>query len=141
MSEFAELTKFIDVIKKDGIGEWVFDNKSKGTLDDPIQMPWVRYTDASFQFLDAVYKFNNENDEYDLVNYKAILEKNGITFEESLVNVDVSDANAQCILALIMSVVRGDRFCEGLLAKFLKNGCIVKWLERLNELDEQGSNK
>lgn len=137
MAKFIELTKFIEVIEKDKIGEWIIDTESKGTLDDPIQMPWVKYTDASTGFVDAVYKFNNENDECDLFNYKAILEKNGITFEESLVNVDVSDLDAQCILALIMTVVRGDRFCEGLLATFLKNGCIVKWLARLKELDEQ----
>lgn len=136
MSKFEELTRFIDVIKKNEIGEWVFDKESKGTSDDPIQIPWVRYTDASFQFVDAVYKFNNENDEYDLFNYKAILEKNGITFEESLANVDVSSVDAQCVLALIMSVVRGERFCEALLANFLKNGCIIKWLERLREIDK-----
>lgn len=136
MSEFGELTKFIEVIGKDKIGEWVIDTESKGTSDDPIHMPWVKYTDASIGFVDAVYKFNNENDEYDLFNYKAILEKNGITFDNSLENVNVSTLDAQCVLALIMSVVRGDRFCEGLLATFLKNGCIVKWLERLKELDE-----
>lgn len=137
MAEFTELTKFIEVIEKDKIGEWVIDTESKGTSDDPIQMPWVRYTDASLGFVNAVYKFSNDNDEFDLFNYKAILEKNGITFEESLVNVDVSALDAKCVLALIMSVVRGDRFCEGLLATFLKNGCIVKWLGRLKELDEQ----
>ena len=137
MAKFIELTKFIEVIEKNKIGEWIIDTESKGTSDDPIQMPWVKYTDVSIGFVDAVYKFSNDNDEFDLFNYKAILEKTGITFEESLVNVDVSALDAQCILALIMSVVRGDRFCEGHLASFLKNGCIVKWLKRLKELDEQ----
>ena len=136
MNRFGELTKFIEIIEKDKIGEWVIDNESKGTLEEPIQMPWFRYSDVSIDFVDAVYKFNKENDEYELRKYADILEKNGLNFEESLERVDVSAMDAQCVLALIMSIIRGDRFCEGLLASFLEHGCIVKWLKRLKEIDE-----
>ena len=136
MKKFTELTKFIEIIEKDKIGEFVFDNESKGTWEDPIEMTWFRYSEMSLEFIDAVYEFDKANNEYELHKYVDILKRNGISLEESLKNVDVSDLDAQCVLALIMSIIRGDRFCEGLLASYLKSGCIVKWLGRLKELDE-----
>jgi len=39
------------------------------------------------------------------------------------------------VLALLMSVVRADRFCEGVLYEFFKNGCILRWLERLEGME------
>ena len=48
---------------------------------------------------------------------------------------DVSALDAQCIMALIMGAVRADRFCEGALMDFFKDGSIKKWLERLKKLD------
>ena len=137
MNRFAELTKFIEVIEKDEIGEWIFDKKSKGTLDDPIQMPWFSYSPVTLEFIQALYDFNDKNDQYDLYNYGDILEKNGIEWaDESMANADVSSLGDECVLALLMGVIRADRFCEGALASFLKNGCIVKWLSRLKELDD-----
>jgi len=50
-------------------------------------------------------------------------------------NADVSDLNAQCVLALIMGAVRAERFCDGALLDFFKSGCILKWLERLNSIE------
>ena len=34
---------------------------------------------------------------------------------ESMKNTDVSNLNAQCVLALIMGTVRAERFCDGAL--------------------------
>ena len=50
-------------------------------------------------------------------------------------NTDISKLNTQCVLALLMSVVRADRFCEGVLYEFFKNGCILRWLERLEGME------
>ena len=43
--------------------------------------------------------------------------------------------DAQCIIALILGAIRADRFGEGTLLAFLKDGFITKWLERLKTLD------
>lgn len=40
------------------------------------------------------------------------------------------------MIVMIMCVIRMERFCEGLLLALLKEGIIVKWLERLKEIDE-----
>lgn len=50
-------------------------------------------------------------------------------------NIDVDTLNEQCILALIMGVIRADRFSEGTLLSFFKDGYILKWLQRLKEID------
>lgn len=38
-------------------------------------------------------------------------------------------------MALITGAVRAERFCDGALLGFFKDGSIRKWLERLKELD------
>ncbi len=53
---------------------------------------------------------------------------------------DVSDKDAQSVLALIIGAVRAERFCDGALMGFFKDGSIEKWLTRLLEIDG-GQNK
>ena len=44
------------------------------------------------------------------------------------------------LIALIFGVIRAERFSEGILLVFLKNGSIIRWLERLKTLDADGKN-
>ena len=48
---------------------------------------------------------------------------------------DVSKLDAQCVMALIVGAVRAERFCDGALLGFFKDGSIQKWLTRLKEID------
>ncbi|WP_373738269.1 DUF6508 domain-containing protein [Jeotgalibaca porci] len=50
-------------------------------------------------------------------------------------DADVSSLNAQCVLALLMGAVRAERFCDGALLDFFKSGYILKWLERLQNIE------
>lgn len=34
---------------------------------------------------------------------------------------------------MTLTIVRGDRFCEGLLLEYLDNGLMLKWMKRLEE--------
>ena len=46
----------------------------------------------------------------------------------------------QCPALIFMpglGIIRAERFCEGTLLDFCKNGCIAKWLLRLQEIDKQ----
>ncbi len=36
----------------------------------------------------------------------------------------------------IVGAIRAERFCDGALLGFLENGCVVKWLERLKQIDD-----
>ena len=57
-----------------------------------------------------------------------------------MVKAEVDHLDAQCIIALILGAIRADRFSEGTLLAFLKDGTIVRWLERLKTLDTDSNN-
>ena len=42
--ELVGLVGLIDKIKDDSIGEWIVDKENDGTLEHPIQMPFVVYS-------------------------------------------------------------------------------------------------
>jgi len=136
MSKFDILTKYISMIQSDSIGEWIIDRENDGTLERPIQIPFVDYSEIVRNFINDVYTFEESNNDMELTRYGDILKDNGIEWDtESMKNADVSILNVQCVLALIMGAVRAERFCDGALLDFFKSGYILKWLERLNNIE------
>lgn len=133
---FEVLTNFIEKIKDDPIGEWV-----RNTTDGNPCMPFVNYSEVVRRLERAVYNFVDEFPEYELVRYRWIMEKTGIAPEESASSVDVSEKNAQCVLALIVGAFRAERFCDGALMSTFENGSMEKWLCRLKEIDKSGDAK
>lgn len=136
MSRFDVLTKYISLIPDDSLGEWVVDNKNVGTPEHPIQLPYVVYSEVVHNFIKDVYTFGEEFKDIGLTQYGIILEENGIGLNiTAMEKADVSKFDAQGVLALIMGALRADRFCEGELLRFFKNGCILKWLKRLDSIE------
>lgn len=136
MEKYRCLTKYLLWLEKDKIGEWVFDHKSEATIEHPRQMPYVSYTTMIFLFIDDVYDFSERNKELGLNHYDVILEENGIKWSGgSMEDADVSEMDGRGVMALIMGAVRAERFCDGALLHFFKNGTMRKWLERLKEID------
>ena len=136
MSRFNILTKYIPMIQTASIGEWIIDNENDGTPEHPIHMPFVGYSEMVHNFMNDVYTFGESNKNMELTRYADILKDNGLEWDtDSMKNTDVSNLNAQCVLALILGAVRSERFCEGALLDFFKSGCILKWLERLNSIE------
>jgi Family of unknown function (DUF6508) len=136
MSKFDILTKYISMIQADNIGDWVIDKENDGTLEHPIHMPFVNYSEIVNGFIGDVYTFEENNKDMELTRYGEILKDNGVEWGmESMENADVSNMNAQCILALIMGAIRAERFCDGALLDLFKSGCILKWLEKLNTIE------
>ncbi|MBR0579737.1 MULTISPECIES: DUF6508 domain-containing protein [Bacillus] len=136
MSQFNILTNYIPMLQGDDIGEWVIDKENDGTAEHPIQMPYVNYSETVRRFIEDVYTFAEQHQEMRLTRYSEILKENGIEGgTNDMENVDTSNVNAQCVLALIMGVLRAERFCEGVILDFFTNGTIVKWLERLERLE------
>lgn len=137
MRKHDELTKHIDAIESASFfGEWVVDRESKGMPEDPIQIPFVEYGEVVDRFVESFY----ETDFGD-PSYMDTLEEYGVELElEGMFSFDVSDADERLMLALITTSVRIDRFiCEGALLESFENGCMLKWLKRLRELDEEGA--
>ncbi|EIL86729.1 DUF6508 domain-containing protein [Bacillus altitudinis] len=136
MSQFEILTKYISKLQKDHIGEWVIDQENDGTAERPIQMPFVNYSETVQRFLDDVYTFAEQHQEMELTRYSEILSENGIEWgSNDMEHVDISNLNAQCVLALIMGVVRAERFSEGAIFNFFKSRNMLKCLERLDCLE------
>lgn len=136
MKKFQPLTKYLPLISADGCGLWVIDHENDGTIEHPIQLPFVNYSAIVRNFEKDLRAFNDNNKEYNLNHYGEILEKNGIEWrKESMSAADVSDKDAQCVLALLIGAVRAERFCDGALLGFFENGSVEKWLKRLLEID------
>lgn len=137
MTKFENLIKYLPLLENDNIGTWIIDRKNDGTPEHPIQMPFVNYSEMVHHFIDDVYDFNEKNKDFELTRYGEILEKNGLEWgSKSMSEADVTSLDGQCVMALIMGAVRAERFCDGALLGFFKDGSIRKWLLRLKKLSD-----
>jgi hypothetical protein len=72
----------------------------------------------------------------DIRNYSAILEEAGLKWDYTVMsNADVTGLTGRTLMALILGAIRADRFCEGTLLSFFNEGHIIKWLQRLKQID------
>ena len=137
MKKYSVLTKYINLLKNDNVGEWNCDKENDGSSERPIQLPFVIYSITVDKLADDIYKFAKESDEIVPSKYAEILQANGIEWNsDSMIKADVSVLDAQCILALLIASLRAERFCDGALLGFIESGAVTRWLKRLQELDE-----
>ena len=137
MSKFDNLTKYLPQVSDDNFGTWIIDRENDGTPEHPIQMPFVNYTELVHNFIDDVMRIVDQNPEMELTHYGRILNDNGIEWSsQSMSEADISKADVTCVLALLVGAIRAERFCDGALLGFFKDGSIRKWLGRLKEIDE-----
>lgn len=126
-TKFDKLINLLGLLEKDSIGEWIIDKEHKGTEDNLIHMPYPRYTEVVGELIAAVYEFEHENPEYELTHYGELLKERGIEWSfRSMENADISNMDAQGIMALLMGMVRGERFCDGAIMGMIKSGAVKK---------------
>ena len=136
MNRYERLTRYLAQLDDDNVGTWITDKENDGSPEHPIQMPFVNYSDMVHHFLDDVYEYVETCKDLGLNKYGEILERNGLEWgAKSMSEADVSKLDAQCVMALIVGAVRAERFCDGALLGFFKDGSIQKWLTRLKEID------
>lgn len=137
MKKYSALTKYINLLKNDNDGEWICDKENDGSSERPIHVPFVSYSIAVNNLADDIYKFAKESNEIVPSKYAEIIQANGIEWGyDSMMKADASELDAQCILALLIASLRAERFCDGALLGFIKNGAVTRWLKRLQKLDE-----
>lgn len=137
MKKYSALTKYINLLKNDIVGEWSCDKENDGSSERPMHLPFVIYSITVKKLADDIYKFAKESDEIVPSKYAEILQANGIKWcYDSMMQADASGLDAQCILALLIASLRAERFCDGALLGFIKSGAVTRWLKRLQELDE-----
>ena len=135
---FEKLTAFLPKLKEAQYGEWVVDRENDGSLEHHIQFPYVDYSQNVDKFEKAVYRFADVHQEMGLHRYGDILDRANIEWDfESMSSVVVSELDGKTVMALIIGAIRAERFCDGALLDFFENGRIIKWLSRLQQIDEQ----
>lgn len=139
---FESLTKYIRSLECNGSrGEWIIDREHAGTTEGPKQMLFVAYDALAIAIEEAICDFVDAHDEMQLTRYGEILEENGISWGlESMTEADVSHFDGRTVMAFLVGAVRAERFCNGALLSFFKNGCILRWLRRLEEIDGSARN-
>lgn len=137
MYRFEKLTKYIPLLDQTEIGNWVIDTENDGTIEHPIQFPFVAYSSLVSNFIDDVSGFVEDNPELHLNRYPDILEESGLEWStQSMSGAIAEDLDAKVVCALIVGAVRAERFCDGALLNFFMNGSMMKWLHRLQEIEE-----
>lgn len=138
---YESLTKYLDEFTGAEFGTWIIDKKNDGTPEHPLEFPFVNYSRVVDQFIHDVYSFVDNHEEMGLYSYQKVLEENGIKWNaKSMETAVVDDLDAKCVVALIYGAIRAERFCDGAILAFLKDGTFVRWLERLKTLDADGKN-
>lgn len=136
MGKFDELTQYISKLRCDSFGDWHGGIENDGSSKSFAQLPFVAYSEAVHRYIDSLYDFCDKHPEYEHTRYGETLEESGLEWNlEVMKQADVSEAEPKLIIALLIGVLRGERFCEGVLLDALEDGCIVRWLERLKEID------
>lgn len=137
--EFRVLTKYVGKFSRsNAFGDWISDEAGTGTEADPRHMPWVDYSDLTDSFIREFYDFADCHTEYELTDYQKILESDGLAWDgQTMRSTDPNQLDGQTILALIMGIIRADRFNEGALLAFLEDGTLTRWLKRLKDIDWQ----
>lgn len=137
MPDFERLTKYIPLLDQAEIGNWVIDKENDGTMEHPIHFSFVAYSKLVSNFIEDVGIFVEENLELPLTRYGEILEECGLEWSsQSMSGAIVEDLDAKVVCALIVGAVRAERFCDGALLNFFKNGSMMRSLCLLQEINE-----
>lgn len=128
---YSALVKYIDVFTQGySAGEWIIDMKHSGKADDPISMPYVFFDHKTNAFIEEFFKSHIAQK-----NYQEILEKAGIK-EKAFDSVNLHILDETVVCAMLTSIIKGDRYCEGLIKTSIEKGTVTRILKRLKEIDE-----
>ncbi|MFC6163212.1 DUF6508 domain-containing protein [Lactiplantibacillus dongliensis] len=136
MKKYGELTRYISILETDDGGRWA-PVQGKGTKAEPMQLPFVTYSAAVYQFIKDFYFFEKAKAPY-VHQYNQLLDSQGIKLNSEFLTIErIGTFDDETVMTVIMGIIRNDRFAEGTLRHFLKNGVMVLLLKRLAALDEE----
>ncbi len=138
MADYSKLIALIDEIRNaDSFGEW-----AGGDLQTDAQTPGVREM-SYISYNEIVYHLRNAmescRDDHRRDHRGDRAHSSNLAWDTNVFSYDVTHADEQCILALLDTAFRQERFCEGTVLKALKEGYVLRWLERLAELTEDSN--
>lgn len=113
MKRFAELKKFIPLLRDTELGEWVAEPLPTGRVEYSGRVQ-VEYADVVFRFIDAL---------------EALVEAEPGCMEGS--------GERSQLIGKLMKAIRSEEGCPGLLLALLESGAVADWLEALVETDKR----
>lgn len=122
---YEKLTAFLPKLENSSYGTWICDEE---------HFPFVHYDDAVRDLGQEIYQFLKDHPEMKISDYREALSNANIEIDE-MSDADVSALDCSTVFGLILSAYRRERFCDGALMDYLQQGCIEKWLKRLQEID------
>ena len=135
---YEALTNLIERLDTDCPGKWMHEEGHAGTREDPIPMPWIKYDETVVELIDEIYRFVKEHEEFNLRHYEDVLAKKGIKWDlKSMKAAPVSELDGTTIMALLVGIVRAERFCDGIILEVVEDGTVEAWLRRLKEIDTE----
>lgn len=108
-------------------GEW----RGGKQADGQVIMPYVAYNEKIGEFIQEFSR--SELADHD---YGEKMDARG-WWDESAMNATIAEMSAEDVGTCITAIWRRDRFSEGTILRFVKNGILAKLLARLKELDEE----
>ena len=107
-------------------GEW----RGGKQADGQVVMPYVAYNEKIGEFIQEFSRSELADRDYG-----EKMDARG-WWDESAMNATIAEMSAEDVGTCITAIWRRDRFSEGTISRFIKNGILAKLLARLKELDE-----
>lgn len=125
---YEKLTALIPALQRENFGD-------RETIAEEDYYGRGDFGEATRRLKGELSHFVEEHPELDLMRYGEILQENGL-WRGNAEHADVERLDGKVVMALLVAAWRVDRVFEGTFVSFYESGCILKWLERLKELDE-----
>lgn len=120
--DMDRLNELIDLVKNTGKIKWGGGNVIDKTEDgkEIIQWPYPIYPEGLFELLYGLF----ETDKDYIENYEKLGDP-----------IDYGSLSEEESITVITHYLRGERFCDGLIAGALEDGTLLKVLERIKEIN------
>ena len=129
---YEALTELIPALEASNFGVWKGGNRLESGF---ILFPYVNYSDTVHELIHRVNDFDVSKIGLTYQTYRDRLHIRGLDKDKR--GADVAALDGPDVFALLLYIVRANRFGEGLLMSYLKDGTIIRWLRRLQEIDER----
>jgi hypothetical protein len=109
-------------------GQWA-DQTGSGTVDDPLTMPYFKSNDLLDRFINMTYEVGWIKN-FDWMEWSRGVEAKMLFRDKAL----LAQATTEQMANVLTTVVRSDRFSEGAMAGYFKDGILPALAERVEAL-------
>lgn len=138
---YQYLTKYIHYFKDEGYQKWLQGKENDAKCKDNECVPFGKYTEMLSAFVWVVQNEVRIYMDIGTEDIKEILDRNKIDpTHHAILSEDINRIDAQCVLVLLSGVARSAGMFLGnerILRMIFQDSRIIKYLERLEELDTE----